>query len=183
MLTLTATDPDGMQCEDTVRVIVDDTTAPGILGGDSDLYCIWPPNHWLACFTTSDLAPEVSDNCGRAVEWWFTGCASDEPEDGLGDGHSRPDCVVDSDGTSFCVRAERSGPRPEGRRYAVSVAARDACGNQSGSAVIGNVLVPHDGDPRTRECLRPMLPAALREPSPLSPVVALPAGSRAIRAR
>jgi len=139
-VSLVVSDPAGANASDEADVTVVDRTPPAVLRSGSPLAVLWPPNHRMACFAPADLAIEVIDEC-NAVTWRFTGCASDEPDDGLGDGHSAADCRVDGD--RLCVRSERAGRR-DGRSYEVLVEAVDACGNASGPIPAGEIVVPHD---------------------------------------
>ena len=140
----TAVDGCGNVAQHVQVIEVVDTTPPVITPDEDEAACLWPPNHRMACFTTADFAPEISDNCSEPIEWRFVGCASDQ-EDLNGDGNTEPDCVVADDGQSFCVRAERSGLAPEGRTYTVTIEATDACGNTTLEPVgIGRIRVPHD---------------------------------------
>ncbi len=151
--TWTATDACGNESTEAQTVTVQDTAAPVVMPGADDLYCLWPPNHDYVCFGREQFAPAIADNCGT-TDWLFAGCASDQPEDADGDGHTLDDCVVSADGSGFCVRAERAGSIEAGRRYAVSIVAVDECGNASAPTVIGNVHVPRDAaDPAL--CLQP----------------------------
>lgn len=129
---------------------VQDTTPPVVTPGGEIQHCLWPPNHGYVCFFMDDFAPVIMDNCSEPIEWAFAGCQSNQPDDapGGGDGHTTDDCMVSLDGGSFCVRAERGASGPgakQGRRYAVSVTATDACGNESQAVVIGNIHVPFSG--------------------------------------
>jgi hypothetical protein len=137
-------DPAGASSSASATLRVSDTLAPVIVGGAGDLHRLRPPNHTMRWFGTEEFTPSIADSCDSGVAWWFTGCASDQPADGLGEGSTEPDCVVAADGRSFGVRCERSGLVAAGRRYAISIAASDACGNVSGSMVIGYIVIPHD---------------------------------------
>ena len=130
----------------TARQVVDvvDTTPPLIEASGEDEHCLWPPNHRYVRFELSDFAPVVSDACSGPVEWRFEGCASSQPDDGLGDGRTTEDCLLGPDGASILVRAERLGNEQEARRYAILAVAVDACGNESEPAEIGGITVPHD---------------------------------------
>jgi hypothetical protein len=141
-LTLTV-DAGGAICSDVVHVEIDDTTAPSIVADARDSLCVWSPRHWWACYERADFHPVVTDDCG-APTWRFLDCASDQPADGNGDGHTDPDCLVSPDGERICVRAERQGGEPAGRTYTVTIEAVDACGNAS-HAAIGTITIPHDG--------------------------------------
>jgi hypothetical protein len=103
----------------------------------------------------------VVDACSEPVTWSLAGCHSDQPDDAPengwnGDGHTVDDCVMESDGRSFCVRSEREGTGPAaqaGRHYTVSVVASDACGNLSNELAVATIYVPHDQSPRERGCV------------------------------
>jgi hypothetical protein len=137
-------------------------TADGVGGvtcaeGNGDIYCLWPPSHRYHCFDADDFAPWVKDSCSPAPSAWrFVDCASDQPDDapGVGDGQTTHDCVLAPDGQGFCVRAERDGTRPEGRRYAVTIVADADCGAASAPTSLGFVHVPHDQSPG-QDCLVP----------------------------
>lgn len=137
----------------TARQIVDvvDTTPP-VLESAPGRACLWPPNHWMVCFAPGDVSPRFVDACAGEVTWRFTGCASDQPEDDLGDGHTAPDCLVTEDG-AVCVRAERQGTEPGGRHYGLLAVATDACGNVGEPVTIADVYVPHDQSPH-EDCLK-----------------------------
>ena len=146
-----------------------DETAPVVGAGETDLACVWPPAHGLACFRRADFeaAVLVSDDCSEPITWRLDGCASDQPENGLGDGNTAPDCLVDPAGEWICVRAERTGLDGAGRRYAVAVVAVGACGNESAPTIIGNVHVPHDSRDRPRDChVRPSALVGRGDPLP-----------------
>jgi hypothetical protein len=129
-------------------LMVQDTTPPDVSASAEILHCLWPPNHQYVCFGMDDFAPQITDNCSEPLEWTFAGCQSNQPDDAAddGDGHTTDDCVIMGD--SICMRAERAAAglnAMDGRRYAVSVAAADACGNVSPPVIIGNIHVPFDG--------------------------------------
>lgn len=148
--TWTATDACGNASSATQVVQVVDTTPPAVTPGGDDLGVLWPPNHEMVTFDRDGFSVEASDACSGPVTWRLAGCASDQPENDLGDGNTAPDCEVAPDGSSFAVRAERQGTEPAGRRYAVSVVATDACDNESAPTVIGFIRVPHDQRDRER---------------------------------
>jgi hypothetical protein len=68
----------------------------------------------------------------------ITGVTQDEPTNGLGDGDTPIDAVINADGTVL-LRAERSGSG-NGRVYRVSFTASDLEGSSSG---VIRVTVPH----------------------------------------
>lgn len=164
----TATDACGNTSSAAQVIEVVDDTPPTVAPGAGDLACLWPPAHGRACFRRADFeaAVSLSDDCSEPIEWRLAGCASDQPDDGLGDGRTVDDCLVDPAGEWICVRAERSGLVPAGRRYAVAVVATDACGNESEPAVVGFVHVPHDSRSRPRDC-RTRPSALVRDGEPL----------------
>lgn len=142
--TWTATDDCGNAVSASQVVTVSDTTPPSVEASAPNQHVLWPPNHRMVTFDQDDFAVAVDDACSGPVTWLFANCVSDQPDDGLGDGHTSGDCVVAPDGTSFSVRAERQGGVPAGRTYSVGAVATDACGNESAITVVGSVHVPHD---------------------------------------
>ena len=138
----------------TARQVVEvvDRTPP-VISGPPERGCLWPPNHWMVCFTPRDFHPTITDDCPGEISWRFAGCVSDQPENDLGDGNFAPDCILRADG-SICARAERQGIDPEGRHYGLAIIATDACGNSSSPVVIANIYVPHDQAPH-EDCLDP----------------------------
>lgn len=139
----TATDQCGNESVEVQLVTVQDTTPPVVAPSDGLVDCLWPPNHSMHCFGMEDVAPVITDACSEPVTWRFVGCASDQADDLAGTGDTAPDCTVAADGTSVCVRAERAGGIPEGRTYALTIEATDACGNVSEAVAVGAVHVPH----------------------------------------
>jgi hypothetical protein len=122
-----------------VRII--DTQAPTLAPVASQTL-LWPPNHQMVQVL---IAANASDNSGLPVSL-RAAIASNEPENGLGDGDVSPDWTVpaidSAAGTiSVQLRAERSG-RGVGRQYTVTVTATDASRNASTANV--KVLVAHD---------------------------------------
>jgi hypothetical protein len=140
----TALDACGNSTSATQRVTVRDSTPPDVVPGSAGRLCLWSPRHDMACVTAGELAPEVRDACGGAVTWRIVDCASDQPDDGTGDGSTTDDCDVATDGLAACVRAERDGSSPAGRTYALSIVATDACGNASAPVQVATVAVAHD---------------------------------------
>jgi hypothetical protein len=130
---------------------------PQVTQSDDDLFCLWPPEHTYVCFDASQFSPQVSDNCDAAPTWAFDSCSSDQPDNGLGDGNTTDDCVLDEDAQGFCARSERAGQILEGRRYDLGIEATDACANVSDATEIGNIHVPHDQSP-AMACIDATLP-------------------------
>lgn len=136
----------------TAPVTVRDTTPPQASVVGIDGTCLWPPNHDYDCVTDLVEVVEASDLCDPGpLEVTVTRCQSSQPDDGIGDGNTREDCALLPGGKGFCVRAERAGGRPEGRRYLVELAAADSCGNATSLSV--GLYVPHDSSP-SLDCRR-----------------------------
>ncbi len=95
---------------------------------------LWPPNHKLVPVTVTG----VSDPDNDKVILTITGVTQDETIDGLGDGDTSPDAVIQGD--KALLRAERSGTG-NGRVYRIGFSANDGQGGVcSGSVSVG---VPH----------------------------------------
>lgn len=113
-----------------------DDVAPTLASVHASPNVLWPPNHKMVPVT---ITVSASDECSD-VSSSIVGVTSDEPVDGLGDGHTSPDWIVTGPLT-LLVRAERSGTG-DGRVYTVTIDVADDSGNiASGSTTI---VVPHD---------------------------------------
>lgn len=125
----TATDVGDNQAVEDVLITVNDVEAPVIHGIDQPLY-MWPPNHEYRTFHTSDFVTSVEDNCvGPTLhDVLIRKAASDEPENGQGDGNTLNDIVIASDGRSVMLRSETRGGG-NGRVYTVHHEVADASGN------------------------------------------------------
>jgi hypothetical protein len=77
-------------------------------------------------------------NAGDVVTLGITGVTQDEPVNGLGDGDTSPDAVLQ--GSKVLLRAERSGTG-NGRVYAVHFTASDGTDSCTGLVQVG---VPKD---------------------------------------
>jgi hypothetical protein len=82
----------------------------------------------------------ASDLCTAAPVCVISSVASNEPENGTGDGDTANDIVVTGD-LSVNLRAERSGTGT-GRAYTVNGQCTDAAGNSAPWST--TVTVPHD---------------------------------------
>jgi hypothetical protein len=110
------------QCSPTLRVSLSPNT-------------LWSPNHKLVQITAS---VEASDSCDANPAVSLASIASNEPDNGAGDGDQPNDIQAvgggpipfGTDVRSFLLRAERSG-MGSGRVYTVNYMLRDASGNQS----------------------------------------------------
>ena len=102
---------------DTVTVTVRDANQPPSCGlATASPSLLWPPNHKLV----SVAVQGVSDPDDRDVRITITGVTQDEPLNGLGDGDTTPDAVIQAG--SVLLRAERSG-LGTGRIYTVTFSA------------------------------------------------------------
>lgn len=98
---------------------------------------LWPPNHKLVKISPVVIA---ADALGQQVTVKLLSVQSSEPDNGLGDGDTANDIVVNADGTIF-LRAERSGTGV-GRNYNLNYLITDQAGNSI--SVSGVVTVPHN---------------------------------------
>lgn len=135
-ITLIVEDGNGGTDTDEVVVEVLDLAPPVIAAAEAAPGVLWPPDHKMRPVTVSLSA---ADACDSAPVCHLAGVASNEPENGLGDGDTAPDWQVTGDFTAM-LRAERSGAG-SGRIYTLAVVCEDAAGNAAqGSAA---VEVPH----------------------------------------
>jgi hypothetical protein len=96
---------------------------------------LWPPNHRLVSIRIMG----VTDPDSTSVTITVTSVTQDEPVNGLGDGDTGPDAVLQ--GSTVLIRAERSGSG-NGRVYTIHFVASDGQGGSCTGSV--QVLVPHD---------------------------------------
>jgi probable HAF family extracellular repeat protein len=96
---------------------------------------LWPPNHKFALVEVIG----ASDPDGDTMTITVTGVTQDEPVNGLGDGNTSPDAVLQDEGV--LLRSERQG-NGDGRVYQISFTADDGSGGHCTGTVI--VCVPHD---------------------------------------
>jgi hypothetical protein len=96
--------------------------------------CLWPPDHKLVSVGIIGVS-DSEDNATISID----SVTQDEPTNGLGDGDTAVDAVINADGTVL-LRAERSG-KGDGRVYHVHFTASDLEGSASG---VVTVCVPKD---------------------------------------
>ena len=124
--------PGGPAFVETVHV-----NRPPVCSGASAGPDLWPPNHKLSA--TRSITG-VTDADGNPVSITINSIFQDEPVNGLGDGNTAP-ADAQINGSTFKVRAERSG-LGDGRVYYINFTASDGAGGTCrGTATIG---VPHD---------------------------------------
>ena len=139
-VSFTATDHAGNAASCSVTVTVEDTTPPEIEAAlNRDV--LWPPNHKM-----SPIEAEVSvtDICDPDPTFVLTSIASNESDNGLGDGDFRHDiqgAAYGTDDEAFQLRSERAG-NGDGRTYTILYTAMDMSGNTAADTVY--VRVPHD---------------------------------------
>lgn len=132
---------DGEPDEVTITILdVNDPPACDLAQANPEL--IWPPNHKLVEIEITG----VTDPNDNQVTITITGVTQDEPVNGLGDGDTSPDAVIQ--GNKVLIRAERSG-KGNGRVYQVTFTADDGEGGQCSGTV--KVCVPHDR--KTDDCV------------------------------
>ena len=121
---------------DDVVITALDTNAPPVCAQaqPSEPY-LWPPNHKLVPVTIVS----VSDPDDEDVTITILSVTQDEPLNGLGDGDTSPDALIQGD--TVLLRAERQGGG-NGRVYWISFQADDGVGGVCTGTVA--VCVPHD---------------------------------------
>ncbi|MCI0518741.1 MAG: lamin tail domain-containing protein [Chloroflexi bacterium] len=116
-----------------VAYVCADNTAPALSVKLSRSF-LWPPDHKLYKVIATVTA---SDNADPAPLIELVSVTSNEPDDGLGDGDTPNDIVIEDDFT-FWLRAERAGVG-SGRVYTITYRATDACGNSTLQSAIVRV--------------------------------------------
>jgi hypothetical protein len=82
-----------------------DTTAPVIESLTASSNVLWPPNHQMVLVT---LTAQVADLVDMAPATRIISVASNEPENGPGDGDTAPDWEI-TGALTLNLRAERAG--------------------------------------------------------------------------
>ena len=126
----------GVTATDEVDITVLDVDAlPTCTLAQANPALLWPPNHKLVPVGIIGVADPDNDLVTISV----TGVTQDEPVNGLGDGDTSPDAVVQ--GATVLLRAERAGTG-NGRVYTVAFTADDGFGGSCTGHV--TVCVPHN---------------------------------------
>jgi len=133
---LVVSDGSASSAADSVTVNVRHRNQPptcALARASTDVF--WPPNHKLVPVTIEGVA----DAEEPGVRITITGVTQSEPVNGLGDGDSSPDAVLQ--GNPVLLRSERSGSGT-GRFYRVGFTATDTNSASCNGSVV--VCVPHD---------------------------------------
>jgi hypothetical protein len=132
---LTVDDGLGGQSSDTVAITILDTNAPPArdLAVASE-QALWPPNHKMKAIQLVGVTDPENANIVVTI----LGVTQDEPINGLGDGDTAPDAIIQGD--SALIRAERAGGG-NGRVYQIEFEADDGAGGVCTGFV--TVCVPH----------------------------------------
>lgn len=132
---LTVTDPATLSSSATTTKVTVVHQNPVCTAAQASAAVLWPPSHKL--ILVQILGVTDPDNLSTTIA--VTTVTQDEPINGLGDGDTSPDAVIQGQGV--LLRAERAGTG-NGRVYHVSFTATDSKGGSCVGAV--NVTVPHD---------------------------------------
>jgi mannan endo-1,4-beta-mannosidase len=128
-ITALAADNEGFTKESapiTVTIKADDV-AP-VLTVKTGRTSLWPPNHRYVTINLQDFVTGTTDNCGTVSPVTIRQVTSDEAENAPNSGNTRNDIMINPNGQSVQLRAERVGPS-NGRVYTITVEATDAAGN------------------------------------------------------
>ena len=107
---------------------------PTLVNPRASVACLWPPNHKMVPISILGVVDPDNNSTLRV-----TSVTQDEATNGLGDGDTAIDAIINADGTVL-LRAERSG-KGNGRVYHIHFTASDLEGSVSG---VVTVCVPHD---------------------------------------
>lgn len=133
---------DGMvsspQIAEVAITIVDVNDPPSCSLAQSTAAILWPPNHKLVPVAISNVSDPNNDHVAITI----TSVTQDEPVNGLGDGDTSPDAVLQGD--KVLLRVERAG-LGDGRVYRVNFTATDGQGGNCDGSV--SVSVPRDMKP------------------------------------
>ncbi|MHC4266474.1 MAG: DUF1353 domain-containing protein [Planctomycetota bacterium] len=130
-------DPEPNESESKLIITVNvDSEPPTIHSVMATPKILRPPNHKMVEVT---VKVDAVDTCDPNPVSQIVDVTCNEPINGIGDGHTKPDWEITSDLT-VNLRAERSG-RGTGRVYIIHIECTDASGNIATSTV--DVTVPH----------------------------------------
>lgn len=115
---------------DTVVIHVQNANDPPLASAaEPTQSLLWPPNHGLVAIGITGVT-DPDNNATIAID----SVTQDEPTQGLGDGDTAIDAVINGDGTVL-IRAERSG-EADGRVYHIAFTASDLEGSSSGVVTV-----------------------------------------------
>ncbi len=126
---------DGMAEPPTPPIVHRDTQPPAFTRLTASTTTLWPPNHRMVSISLDAALVDLIDPAPTAR---IVSVSSNEPVDGVDDGHTTPDSAITGPLT-VSLRAERS-ESGTGRVYTVEVIATDASGN--GTVRTVSVTVP-----------------------------------------
>ncbi len=142
---VTVNDGYGGSAADDVQITVQDANSPPACGlARPSVGELWPPNHKLVAVSILGVTDPEND----ALAITILAVTQDEPIQGLGDGDTAPDAVIQ--GAMVLLRAERSGGG-NGRVYRVTFQANDGHGGVCTGQV--NVCVPHSKGKHAPPCV------------------------------
>jgi hypothetical protein len=125
----------GLPDDDTVEIAVQYVVDPPRCDlGRPSVAELWPPNHKLVPVTIVGVTDPDNDRVTITILY----VTQDEPVNGLGDGDTAPDAVIQGD--TVLIRAERAGGG-NGRVYVIHFEADDGVGGTCTGSV--TVCVPH----------------------------------------
>jgi hypothetical protein len=134
MIKLTVSDPYGLTSDADVTVtIINWNQPPDVTNARAEVPVLWPPDHKMIL----EHILGVSDAQNNATITINT-VTQDEPTNGLGDGDTPIDAIINGD--AVLLRAERSG-KGDGRVYTICFTATDPEASVTGCVT---VMVPHD---------------------------------------
>lgn len=137
-VTGSATDLAGNTASASTTVKID-MTAPSCTSSP-DPASLWPPNHKMIDVS---LVTSTNDALSGVASFVLASAASDEADNGLGDGDKPNDIqgfTIGSNDVSGSLRAERAG-NGDGRVYTLGYSVTDEAGNSASCS--GSVTVPH----------------------------------------
>lgn len=134
---LTVSDPFGGMGMAPVKVRVQNENDPPLASAArASVSMIWPPDHRLVNVGVVGVS-DPNENARITINKVM----QDEPTNGLGDGDTPVDAVINADGTVM-LRAERSG-RGDGRVYTIYFTAADEEGSDSGKVMVSVPKTPN----------------------------------------
>ena len=139
MLAFRLTTSDGQLLSDPDDVVITVINGPPLCGLAQALpSLLWPANHGMRVVGITGVTDPNNDSVAITI----TGVTQDEPVNGVGDGDTSPDAVIQ--GSQALVRAERWGGG-NGRVYQINFSANDGQGGGCSGSV--KVTVPHSMKP------------------------------------